>query len=335
MSSEFSATPDPSEALCAEVAASAPANPFCTARYLESKRALGFQPWVLTLRRNGQLTAACSAFMQSKFLRRSLEIHSLPALPEGEAFWDGLQRLCRQTHTAYLEINSYASPAAARTSIPSLPGELGRRARCEYVLELQARDLWKPLASNHARNIKRAQNAGLQVRRAADAQACQEHARLIGASMDRRRGRGEAVPEQISADGFAALTRQGAGEIFQAVHNGTPLSSILVLLAERGAYYQSAGSSPEGKACGASHFLVYEVANRLRERAIDLFNLGGAEPHNTGLARFKAGFGTGTVELEAARFFSGSAAQKRILMTAAYLRQNLRLPWSKRPGNDA
>jgi lipid II:glycine glycyltransferase (peptidoglycan interpeptide bridge formation enzyme) len=72
--------------------------------------------------------------------------------------------------------------------------------------------------------------------------------------------------------------------------------------------------------CGASHFLVYEIAKSLQDRAIELFNLGGTEPQNTGLARFKAGFGTTTVELGAARFFLGSSVHQRCLTVARWLR---------------
>jgi hypothetical protein len=323
MSCEFYATSAAVPDFYAALAASAPANPFYTSRYIEAKRALGLQPWIFTLRRDGQLLAACTAFMQCRFLRRTLEIPSLPSLPDGAQFWDELQRFCRKSRIAYLIVNSYASPVAACCTIPALPGESSRRRRCEYVLALPQPDLWQRLAPNHGRNVRRAYKAGLQVRRAVDAHACQEHARLIGASMARRQKRGEAVPERSTAQSFVAYTRQGAGELFQAVHDGEVLSSILVLLAERGAYYQSAGTSPAGMACGASHFLVYEIAKSLQDQTIELFNLGGAEPQNAGLARFKAGFGTTTVELAATRFFLGSRVHQRCLTVARVLRHGI------------
>jgi hypothetical protein len=325
MSCEFDAVAVVSKQLYAALAASAPANPFYTSRYIEAKRALGFQPWVLTLRQHGQLLAVCAAFMKGSVLHRSLEIPSLPALPDSEKFWEGLQQLCRKARIAYLVVNSSASPASTCFDIPALPGEINRRKRCEYVLALQQPDLWKQLASNHLRNIRRGHKTGLQMRRAVNAQACQEHASLVRASMERRQSRGEAVSTRIMAQSFVTYTRHGAGELFQAVHDGKVLASILILLAERGAYYQSAGTSPAGMACGASHFLVYEIAKSLQDRAIELFNLGGTEPQNVGLARFKAGFGASQVELEAAGFFVGSRAQKKIIMAARLLRHGIRL----------
>jgi hypothetical protein len=324
MSCEFSAISTPSPDLYAALATAAPANPFYTSRYVEAKRALGFQPWVLTLRRDGQWRAACAAFMKGGFLRRALEIPSLPALADSETFWAGLQQFCRKARVAYLVVNSNASPASTRFTIPVLPGEINRRKRYEYVLELQQPDLWQRLTSNHIRNIKRGHKTGLHMRCAVHAQACQEHAALVGASMARRHSRGEAVSTRIAAQNFVAYTRHGAGELFQAVHDGKVLASILILLAERGAYYQSAGTSPAGMACGASHFLVYEIVKRLQDRNIELFNFGGAEPQNAGLARFKTGFSASQVELEAARFFLGSKVQKKYIVMARLLRHGMR-----------
>jgi lipid II:glycine glycyltransferase (peptidoglycan interpeptide bridge formation enzyme) len=57
---------------------------------------------------------------------------------------------------------------------------------------------------------------------------------------------------------------------------------------------------------GASHCLIHEIALALQTQGIERFNLGGADDPNGGLERFKAGFGTTPVELEAAEFsFSG------------------------------
>ena len=322
MSYEFHAESDPSHELRAEVAGFAPANPFYTSAYIEARRASGFQPWVVTLRRDGKLVAACTAFMKSGYLGRSLEITSLPAFPDwegSEVFWGGLLQVCRQHRISDLLAHTYASAAV---TIPALPGEIRRRIRCEYVLEVQRLDLWDQLSPNHERNIKRARKAGLQMRRVVDRYACQEHARLIGMSLERRKSRGESVLVDIQVQSFVAMTQSGAGELFQAVLDGVVLSSILVLMAARGAYYQSAGTSPQGMASGASHFLVYEIASTLREQSKELFYLGGAGELDYGLKRFKAGFGASLVKLEAAEFFLGSSIRRGLRSAARLLRDH-------------
>src|SRR5213083_119138 len=94
---EFQAEPDPSEPLCAGVAALQPTNHSYTYAYVQAMRRLGCQPWVLSLREDGRMTAACTAFVTSGRLTRSLDIVSLPAPPAGDAFWEGLLRLCRDS----------------------------------------------------------------------------------------------------------------------------------------------------------------------------------------------------------------------------------------------
>jgi lipid II:glycine glycyltransferase (peptidoglycan interpeptide bridge formation enzyme) len=86
--------------------------------------------------------------------------------------------------------------------------------------------------------------------------------------------------------------------LFQALVGDRLLSSILVLRAAKGGYYHSAGTTAEGMACGASHWLVQHIAQALQSEGLQQFNLGGAD--EDGLVRFKVGFGSARVELEAA-----------------------------------
>ena len=124
MSFEFHAESDPSHELRAEVAGFAPVNPFYASAYIEARRTSGFQPWIVILRQDGKLVAACTAFMKSGYLGRSLEITSLPAFPDWEgreAFWEGLLQVCRQHRVSDLLAYTYASAAV---TIPALPGEM-------------------------------------------------------------------------------------------------------------------------------------------------------------------------------------------------------------------
>jgi lipid II:glycine glycyltransferase (peptidoglycan interpeptide bridge formation enzyme) len=102
-----------------------------------------------------------------------------------------------------------------------------------------------------------------------------------------------------------AFLRSGLGELFQAVHEDRVLSSVLVLHAPRGGYYQSAGTSLEGMAMCASHFLINCIANQLRDEGDETLNLGGAD-EDSGLARFKEGFGATRMPLPAATYFLGA-----------------------------
>ena len=231
-------------------------------------------------------------------------------------------QFCKKSKISNLNVNSFASNSVA---IPSLPGEIERRNRIEYVLYLKNSTLWDELSSNHRRNIKRGLKADLEMRCITTEQACEEHARLGRASMIRRNNRGESVTLDIQAERFLALIESGAGELYQATGDSEVLSSVLVLKAEKGAYYQSAGTSPEGMKIGASQFLIYNIAEVLQKESMELFNLGGADESQSGLQRFKSGFGATEVKLEAAQFFLGSKFKKKILESARNLRNLSRL----------
>ena len=302
---EFFARADATLELCSQAAALAPENPFCTPAYLEARRGAGLRPWVLGLATERRLVAVCLAFLRTGRASRTLEIPSLPAIRDPNAFWGQLFAFCRREGVTYLDLETYGSP---HVEIPRFAGETGRSDRWEYVLDLQESDFWRNVHAHHRRIIQRAHQHQLGIRRTGDERACADHVELMSASMTRRRLRGEDAPTRGDAQIVTAYVQQGAGNIVQAVKDGRILSSVLVLNAEQGAYYESAGTSAEGMACGASHFLVAEIARTLQQAGIRSFNLGGTRDSGSGLARFKSRFGARVVKLESAQFYVGSGA---------------------------
>jgi len=319
MSTEFLAENVAPPELAAAVMGLAPANPFCTLSYAEAQRAYGHQPWLLGIKRGGKLIAACYGFLASGRLNSALEIRSLPDLPWDEVFWDGLVRFCSMHRISYLLLDNRGSPGVR---IPPLPGEVERYDQCDYVLDLRDPEWEQKVATHHWRKIEMALQSGLTLRRTGGADACREHAQLRLASMERRHKRGELTPDKVEK-GFPTallLTEKGAGELFQAVAGSKALSSALVLKATEGAYYDSAGTSPEGMKCGASHFLIYSIARALREESMRVFNLGGAES-DPGLSLFKSRFGATPVPIESAKFYLGSDLRRKLTDAAHFLRR--------------
>ena len=131
MAHVFSVTADPSIELCHKIAALNPANPFYTPAYLEFRRRLGFQPWILLLRDDRDEFSACPAFLKTGHLSRYLEIVSLPSLPKHSPFWEELSRFCREQKISVLSVNTFAS---SQSDIPSLGNCVERRARHELYL---------------------------------------------------------------------------------------------------------------------------------------------------------------------------------------------------------
>jgi hypothetical protein len=312
----FSAAPGQGTAP-AELETLLPTNPFATVRYVESRRATGDEPWVVGMSdEGGVLQAGCAAFLKRGRVTRSLDVPSLPAVGARSPFWEGLLGFCRHHGISSLDLGTFGS--AAGVEIPVLGYRFVPRSRREYVLRLDG-DLSAALASNHKRNVKRAQQAGLVVSRSRSAEAAAAHHALMSLSLDRRRSRGEEVAPADPAAENAALLAAEAGELFQALHDGSVVSSVLVLRAPRGGYYHSAGTSPDGMAVGASHFLIHSIAAALMVEGAELFNLGGAE-EGTGLARFKEGFGASAVPLPAATCEVGSSWRHGVARGVAMLR---------------
>ena len=298
---DFEVVPAPGPELCAALARTDRTNPFYTSAYVSYRRALGDDPWIVLVRSGETLVTGCTAFCRSGRISRSLEITSMPRLGDAAAFWSHLRAYCKQRSVTELLVCTFASPAGA---IPPLHNEIWRRPRVEYALGLLGPDLWKDIRKGHLSNIKKGRKAGLALKVATDYEACAEHARLIDASMSRRLNRGERVALAADAKAYWPLLQSGTGKLFQAVRDGHVLSSNLILLSEKGGYNHSQGTSPEGMAVGASHFLLFQIACALRESGFETLNLGGTDQLDSGLERSKDGFGatTSRVALEAAAF---------------------------------
>jgi hypothetical protein len=306
---QFRSVLGPPVSLIEQVAARDPDNPFCTPKYVTASESLGGQACFLGLCDGDEVVSGCIGLVSGTFLRRGLLIHSLPSLPSPEIFWDGLMELCSSLKVWRLQVDSFASP---QVEIPKLPGEMTRRDRWEYLLDISSDSFLNGIKKPHRNNITRAIKAGLSLRRTRESSACAVHMELITASMERRAKRGEDVDLHENGARPLALLNSGLGELFQAVEGDRVLSSLLILRSSRGAYGQSAGNSPEGMKVGASHFLWSSTAIALQREGVHVFNLGGTDAENPGLQRFKAGFGAREVALQAASFCPRSAVEREI-----------------------
>ena len=295
-------------------------NPFCEMAYGRAMRANGSEPWILGVLVEGNLVSGCYGFLSQGRLNRLLSIPSLPNVVAGEReFWNGLTEFCRAHQVSHLSLSTCAS---AGSRIPLLPGEIARNSSFEYVLQLEDAGWERNVARNHRQSIALAGREGLQLRRIQTADACRDHVRLMCATIDRRRRRGENTPTDVEEElpWLETMLEERVGELFQAVREGEVLSSAMIMRASEGAYNQSAGTSPAGMLCGASHFLISRTAAALRQESAKLFNLGGAEP-NSGLARFKERFGATAVPREDAEFSVGSRLRGKLSAGIRLLRR--------------
>ncbi|HTJ16933.1 MAG TPA: GNAT family N-acetyltransferase [Steroidobacteraceae bacterium] len=300
---------DPAIGRLRELSRLEPTNPFHTPEYAACRQQQGERAVLIRLAEGERIVHGCTGFLRSGRLTCSLEIPSRPALPEaaGDDFWLGLRAFCRSHGVTLAHVCSFAAKTG---SIPSFSGEASRKQRWEFVIALAPPQALVGTRKGHAYEIKRGRQAGLQLRRTRDEQALRQHVQLMNASMERRRGRGEAVSLVEHARSYGALLATGAAELFQAVANDQVMSSNMILLAPSGGYNHTQGTSAAGMECGAAHFLLSETATSLLAEGRSTFNLGGTDQAGTGLERFKSGFSKATqrIELEAASFQFGGRA---------------------------
>lgn len=299
----------PCETRFAEIGHLPPFSPFSTLAYARARAALGDEPHVFLLRGSGRLEAACIGFLSRGRFTARLDIPSFPKLAEPAELGAALEAFCRAERVWDLELGTFGSEGA---TFPRIGTEVARRPRWEFVLDLAQELAPSSLASNHRRNVNRARKSGLIVVARRDPAAAASHAEATNASLSRRQKRGESVITSGDAGAIAALLQHGAAELFQATKDDRVLSSMLLLMSPRVAYYHSAGTTSEGMHLGASPYLITEVAARLRARGVAEFNLGGAEPENAGLYRFKSGFGPTIRALEAASFVCARPFQRML-----------------------
>lgn len=317
----LSVVENPSDVQLAPLQASDEINPFATIAYVTARRHLGAK--IVLFAHECGFTVG---YLYGRAISRYLEIATTPSLPVRSPFWSELLEYCGQRHVAELDLGSYGS---TETALPEWRMPAETNDRIEWVVQLGGTEPAR-FASNHRRNIHKALKAGFTTTITTDPSASYAHRRVMAASMQRRSKRGEAVPSVEENDTHLehALLAAGAGRLHQAVLNGTVLSSLLVLDAPNGAYYQSAGTAPEGMESGASTFLVSEVIKTLTAEGKSVFNLGGAGSSSEGLQRFKSGFGAQPVSLESAKYHVASPMHRKLRSAVQLLREPTALPRS-------
>jgi hypothetical protein len=286
-----------------------PRNPFLDAAYLRAQQALGIECWLLGVESAGRMQAAALGLIRRGRLFTTLDIPSTPGVDAESVFWSGLDAFCRDERVTNLELSTFASPSV---SIPVLRGEEARTSRTEYQLGLIGRDVFAGLSTHHRGRVKKGRARGLAVHRSVSGEAFDAHLALHSNSMARRKERHEEVPLEESSADEAALLANHAAELYQAMSGEDTASSLLIMKSSRGAYFKSAGTSPEGMRVGASHFLVLETALALQSEGFEVFHLGGVRQEEEGLRAFKAGFGATPIEGEAVVAYVGGRLRRRV-----------------------
>lgn len=275
--------------------------------------------------RDRQTVAYGVARESNRWFARRLVFARLPEFDEKSekvinCFWRGLQDYCQKRRVLQLDLNAFNS---SPIEVPNLSPIAKIVQREELILDLKqiSEDGKKTLSTNHRRNLKKGERAGLSYQIRNNFEACKDHARMMAHSMHRRQNRGQSFNYKPSPEKWLSYVQCEAGFIMQAKHDSAWVSSLLILQSPRQAYYVSGGTSPQGMQLGAAHFLIWKVIKHLSSKGVSTLNLGGVSETDTpGLARFKAGFGAKPKELPHRSFIIGSPWQYGIVRAIQLLK---------------
>jgi hypothetical protein len=239
-----------------------------------------------------------------KLSRRPLHVYipTLPAMRDPRLREAGLSALLdamRAEGADEIVVDTFGSPWSAGEFAN---GEATAR-RIEYTVRLDSSFSSIParFASTHRRHCTKGERLGWTMRAAHGSDAAALLAEVQKNASERAAARGnEFEPGEPAEELFDRSHHADAWGVtaFAARDGETLLAVVLVGWANRGAFYISGGSTPQGYAAGAAPWLHWRVMRIFADRGFTSYNLGGtpagavneSDPSH-GLWRFKTGFG--------------------------------------------
>lgn len=156
--------------------------------------------------------------------------------------------------------------------------------------------LLRGMAKNHRYEVRRAIEHDLTWRASSGPAAVGDLVALYNEMIEWKK-----VPlRPFVADDLASLCSAMGGNavVFSGARGARVLTSCLVLLCARTAFYFAAATSPLGRDVGAAYAMIYRLLEYLRQEGITSFDFGGLDPQPqaAGVNHFKRGFGGSLVE---------------------------------------
>lgn len=158
---------------------------------------------------------------------------------------------------------------------------------CDLDLEPEA--LWMSFDQKVRKNVKKAQRSGVVVEVDTDATRFDDFAQIYEATMDRRGADGGYY---FQREFFESIHRELPGQFayFHAVHDGTVVSTELVLLSEKSAYSFLGGTRDDAFDVRPNDLLKFEIMRWAASHGRRWFVLGGGFEPGDGIFRYKRAF---------------------------------------------
>jgi len=229
----------------------------------------------------------CGEALLVGFIKRSLLGRHFYSLPFG--MYGGLEH---QTDPApfagWITAQRFAEVRIVQPDSVSVPvGTLTSRELRAHVLDLTAP---ADYSDNTARNIRKAASSGFEVR-LLDA-AAKNAALDMLARHEKRTGELRRLPVAAYEYLLAHLKPEPPGIIAGGLYQGEQLVALQIFFVTNlDAFYFDGFALPEALQSGGNFYLLDSMISHFRSVGLQRLNLGASPPGDTGLLRFKSGFG--------------------------------------------
>ena len=190
-------------------------------------------------------------------------------------------------------VTSFARLSLFPDEILPFPGSVvDRGGNIVRSLEPTPDELWRDYEGKVRKNVQRARRDGLEIQFDDKGERLDEFLAVYQSTMDRR----QALKQYYFPKSFfETLISRMPGRVLlaHAVGGGKVLSSEMVLLSARTAYFYLGGTLAEAFASRPNDLLKHESFLKCREMGLKRFVLGGSYKAEDGLLRFKKSFAPG------------------------------------------
>lgn len=242
-----------------------------------------------------------------RFLPGSAALHlpTAPVLQEGSGvlrheLYATLQRSCAEQRFRDIAVDSRWGEE------PELAGQLGVSVEyplVEFLVDCTRGEeaLLQAMHKKHRKNLRLAQDSGLEVVEDATLEAFLSVREMQQSSAERSAEKGNRYgiqDERFYRESFEAIYRNGPGRVLFARKGGESVAALAYLELGRKAITVRSGSTPVGYETSAMYLLQFELFKRLARRGFSELNIGGvpaeaAEPSHPqhGLYNYKRYYG--------------------------------------------
>jgi lipid II:glycine glycyltransferase (peptidoglycan interpeptide bridge formation enzyme) len=216
-----------------------------------------------------------------------------------------LESYSRQAGDVTFHVGSFASPQSEGT-LTALGFSVSRRLEFELDLSRDLEALWAAVEYRRRRNIKKATNAGVEIKELPLGEGISQLRQLQEASFERILRRGGPPlfrPHSSQPDPIEPLLRARLGRIVGGFIDGVCVTASFFTTFNGLAYDALLGHLPRAFETQAPSLLIWEMVRRFKNEGVQRLNLGGctidalqeSSPEH-GVYIYKKTFGGSTIE---------------------------------------